>query len=115
MNFLVDEGTLVDTLPLGAHSPISGWEIVTTELGETNAVSRQDGSSHYFMNLREVLDVFNRQDLFNLHKRLEMELKGRKTRGFEVLLWGDMTLMMNSHAHDDSSFWKTQGTWRIIR
>lgn len=115
VNFLLDEDTLRDTIPVGAHSPISRWEVVTTELGGTNVVYRQDGSSHYFKNLRELFEVFNRRDLFSLDKCTELELMGRKARGFEVMLWGYFQLMMNSKADDDSSFWKTQTTWKITR
>lgn len=111
IKFLRDEDTLKNQIPIGGHSPIIKLGIVTTELGETNEVLRQDGSLYYCRSLREVLEVFNRQDVFALYKCSQTELLPMMARGYEVMLWGDMELMME--ANEASSFWKTQDTWRI--
>nr|GFD20887.1 hypothetical protein [Tanacetum cinerariifolium] len=48
-------------------SALVGWEVITTPLGDINALYRIDRSTAYFTTLREILYMVDRQDLVKLY------------------------------------------------
>ncbi|GKE18931.1 hypothetical protein Tco_1426508 [Tanacetum coccineum] len=53
-----------DLVPWAA---IAAWEVLSTPLGEINALYRIDGVTKHFMTLREILHMVDRQDLMKLY------------------------------------------------
>nr|GEU80562.1 hypothetical protein [Tanacetum cinerariifolium] len=49
-------------------SAVVGWEILSTLLGDINALYRIDGSTKHFATLRQILHMVDRQDLMKLGK-----------------------------------------------
>ncbi|GKD36310.1 hypothetical protein Tco_1251819 [Tanacetum coccineum] len=47
-------------------SALAGWEVISTPLGEINALYRSDQSTKHFTTLREILHMVDRQDLFKV-------------------------------------------------
>nr|GEY87748.1 hypothetical protein [Tanacetum cinerariifolium] len=48
-------------------SDVVGWELLSTPLGEINALYRIDGSTKHFATLRQILHMIDRQDLMKLY------------------------------------------------
>ncbi|GKF09233.1 hypothetical protein Tco_0043457 [Tanacetum coccineum] len=53
-----------DLVPWAA---IAAWEVLSTPLGEINALYRIDGVTKHFTTLREILHMVDRQDLMKLY------------------------------------------------
>nr|GEX00372.1 putative ribonuclease H-like domain-containing protein [Tanacetum cinerariifolium] len=53
-------------------SPVVGWEVLPTPLGEINALYRIDGSTNHFTPLRQILHMVDRQDLVKLYGLVEI-------------------------------------------
>nr|GFA48306.1 hypothetical protein [Tanacetum cinerariifolium] len=50
-----------------AWSAVVGWEILSTPLGDINALYRIDGTTKHFTTLRQILHLVDRQDLMRLY------------------------------------------------
>ncbi|GKB90055.1 hypothetical protein Tco_0962327 [Tanacetum coccineum] len=69
-----------------------------------------------FNYLIEVLHILDMQDLFHLYELMMEQYSKITLEGFELILWGDLKIMMESSTeeNDQSDFWSNQQDWKII-
>ncbi|GJS84557.1 hypothetical protein Tco_0751098 [Tanacetum coccineum] len=72
-------------------SAFAGWEVISTPLGEINALYMMDQSTKHFTTLREILHMVDRQDLLKLY--------GLVVKYYENLSCSLMYLILSSEAH----------------
>ncbi|GJU02620.1 ribonuclease H-like domain-containing protein [Tanacetum coccineum] len=69
---------------------------VSSPDGDYLVIYRANGNFRAFNYLLEVLHIFDRQDLFNLYDLVMEEYSKMTLEGFELILWGDLKVMMES-------------------
>ncbi|GJT92166.1 hypothetical protein Tco_1081011 [Tanacetum coccineum] len=91
-------------------------KIVTFKEGDYLVIHRANGNFRAFNYLLEVLHIFNRQDLFHLYNLMMEQYSEITLEGFELILWGDLKIMMESSTEDNdqSDFWSDQQDWKIV-
>ncbi|GJW76098.1 hypothetical protein Tco_0137780 [Tanacetum coccineum] len=77
-----------------------------------NVVTRLNGSKRYFSVLSTVLSIFDRDDLSALYQLVIDKYQDEIPKGFDLILWGDLTTMFHPNKEDD--FWKSQEKWNIM-
>ncbi|GJR06882.1 hypothetical protein Tco_0529866 [Tanacetum coccineum] len=90
IKFVFDEDS-IDEAPI-LWSALAGWEVISTPLGEINALYRSDQSTKHFTTLREILHMVDRQDLLKLY---------------------GMVLMDSQEGGKGSFVWNHQSLWQI--
>ncbi|GJS87583.1 putative ribonuclease H-like domain-containing protein, partial [Tanacetum coccineum] len=75
-----------------------------------------NGNFRAFNYLMEILHIFDRQDLFHLYDLVLKQYSEITLEGFELILWGDLKIMMESSTeeNDQSDFWSDQQDWNIV-
>nr|GEY77192.1 aminoacyl-tRNA synthetase, class 1a, anticodon-binding [Tanacetum cinerariifolium] len=72
-----------------------GWEVITTPLGDINALYRIDRSTAYFTTLKKILHMVDRQDLLTLYrlvvKYYENHPVGETVSGEVVYMFADVS------------------------
>nr|GEY29628.1 hypothetical protein [Tanacetum cinerariifolium] len=76
-----------DEAPL-LWSALVGWEVITTPLGDINALYRIDRSSKHFTTLRQILHMVVRQDLVKLYGLVVKYYENNPIAGAGLILWG---------------------------
>ncbi|GJU79496.1 hypothetical protein Tco_1281861 [Tanacetum coccineum] len=78
--------------------------------GEYLVIHRANGNFRAFNYLLEVLHIFDRQDLNHLYNLMMEQYSEITLKGFELILWGDLKIMMESSTeeNDQSDFWSDQ-------
>ncbi|GKD66437.1 hypothetical protein Tco_1308545 [Tanacetum coccineum] len=119
-----DEHKEVDYEILDQRSPIIAWnseyygpkplhdEVKVPEEINMNVVTRLNGSKRYFSVLSTVLSIFDRDDLSALYQLVIDKYQDEIPKGFDLILWGDLTTMFHPNEEDD--FWKSQEKWNIV-
>ncbi|GJX28024.1 hypothetical protein Tco_0236103 [Tanacetum coccineum] len=109
------EGTL-DSEIMEKKSVIARLDKVSSPDGDYLVIYRANGNFRAFNYLMEVLHIFDRQDLFHLHELMMEQYSEITLEGFELILWGDLKIMMESSTeeNDQSDFWSNQQDWKII-
>ncbi|GJR77150.1 hypothetical protein Tco_0089515 [Tanacetum coccineum] len=119
-----DEHKEVDYEILDQRSPIIAWnseyygpkplhdEVEVPEEINMNVVTRLNGSKRYFSVLSTVLSIFDRDDLSALYQLVIDKYQDEIPKGFDLILWGDLTTMFHPNEEDD--FWKSQEKWNIM-
>ncbi|GJY95385.1 hypothetical protein Tco_0511746 [Tanacetum coccineum] len=114
----------VDYEILDQRSPIIAWnseyygpkplhdEVEVPEEINMNVVTRLNGSKRYFSVLFRVLSIFDRDDLSALYQLVIDKYQDEIPKGFDLILWGDLTTMFHPNEEDD--FWKSQEKWNIV-
>ncbi|GJX84513.1 hypothetical protein Tco_0335287, partial [Tanacetum coccineum] len=89
---------------------------VAFEEGDYLVIYRANGNFRAFNYLLEVLHIFDRQDLFHLYNLMMEQYSEITLEGFELILWGDLKIMMESSTeeNDQSDFWSDQQDWKIV-
>ncbi|GJX62235.1 hypothetical protein Tco_0295135 [Tanacetum coccineum] len=64
--------------------------------GDYLVIYRANGNFRAFNYLMEVLHIFDRQDLFHLYDLMREQFSEVTLDGFELILWGDLKIMMES-------------------
>ncbi|GJU33291.1 hypothetical protein Tco_1176880 [Tanacetum coccineum] len=79
-------------------------------------IYRANGNFRAFNYLMEVLHIFDRQDLFHLYDLIRDQFSEVTLDGFELILWGDLKIMMESstEGNEQSDFWSGQQDWKIV-
>ncbi|GKA66151.1 putative reverse transcriptase domain-containing protein [Tanacetum coccineum] len=110
------EGT-IDSEIMERKSFISKLDKVSSPEGDYLVVYRVNGNFRAFNYLLEVLHIFDRQDLFHLYDLVMKQYSEVTLEGFELILWGDLKIMMESSTeeNDHSDFWNNQQNWEIVR
>ncbi|GKA29002.1 putative ribonuclease H-like domain-containing protein [Tanacetum coccineum] len=102
------EGELV------AWAKLAAWEVVSTPLGEVNALYRVDRFTKYFTHLREILHLVTRQDLIHLYHLVDKFYETNVATGVGLLLWGDLKVLFDStEGGVGYSIWGGQQNWQI--
>nr|GEX53460.1 putative ribonuclease H-like domain-containing protein [Tanacetum cinerariifolium] len=70
LKVIVDEDSDDEDSVNEVWSVVVGWEILSTPLGDINALYRIDGSTKHFATLRQILHMVDQQDLMKLGKGL---------------------------------------------
>ncbi|GKC11664.1 hypothetical protein Tco_1008446 [Tanacetum coccineum] len=112
INVVSDEDS-TDEAPIlwSAHA---GWEVISTPLGEINALSRSDQSTKHFTTLREILHMVDRQDLLKLYGMVVKYYENHLVAGAGLMLWGDLQVLMDSQEGGKGSLvWNHQSLWQI--
>ncbi|GJV26243.1 hypothetical protein Tco_1378938 [Tanacetum coccineum] len=84
--------------------------------GDYLVIYRADGNFRAFNYLMEVLHIFYSQDLFHLYDLIRDQFSEVTLDGFELILWGDLKIMMESstEGNEQSDFWSGQQDWKIV-
>ncbi|GJV39123.1 anticodon-binding aminoacyl-tRNA synthetase, class 1a [Tanacetum coccineum] len=102
------EGELVTWAALAA------WEVLSTPLGEINAMYRVDGVAKHFTTLREILHMVDRQDLMKLYGIVTKFYESHIATGVGLLLWGDLKVLIDSlKGGEGYSIWGSQQNWQV--
>ncbi|GJR92118.1 hypothetical protein Tco_0216129 [Tanacetum coccineum] len=109
------EGTL-DSEIMEKKSVIARLDKVSSPDGDYLVLYRANGNFRAFNYLMEILHIFDRQDLFHLYELMIEQYSEITLEGFELILWGDLKIMMESSTeeNDQSDFWSNQQDWKII-
>ncbi|GJW43868.1 anticodon-binding aminoacyl-tRNA synthetase, class 1a [Tanacetum coccineum] len=95
-------------------SAFAGWEVISTPLGEINALYMMDQSTKHFTTLREILHMVDRQDLLKLYGLVVKYYENHPVAGAGLVLWGDLQVLMDSQAGGKGSLvWNHQSHWQI--
>ncbi|GJV14232.1 hypothetical protein Tco_1359555 [Tanacetum coccineum] len=95
-------------------SAFAGWEVISTPLGEINAMYMMDQSTKHFTTLREILHMVDRQDLLKLYGLVVKYYENHPVTGAGLMLWGDLQVLMDSQeGGKGSSVWHHQSLWQI--
>ncbi|GJT29256.1 putative ribonuclease H-like domain-containing protein [Tanacetum coccineum] len=89
---------------------------VSSPDGDYLVIYRANGNFRAFNYLMEVLHIFDRQDLFHLYDLIRDQFSEVTLDGFELILWGDLKIMMESstEGNEQSDFWSGQQDWKIV-
>ncbi|GJR58234.1 hypothetical protein Tco_1500396 [Tanacetum coccineum] len=95
---------------------IARLDKVSSPEGDYLVIYRANGNFRAFNYLMEVLHILDRQDLFHLYELMMEQYSEITLEGFELILWGDLKIMMESltKENDQSDFWCNQQDWKII-
>ncbi|GJS58427.1 hypothetical protein Tco_0653211 [Tanacetum coccineum] len=97
------------------HSLISRFSIVQSPEGEYIAVQRANGHIRAFNTLSEVLHILDRQDLHHLHRLVIEYYENIPPTGLGLILFRDLTTMIESTEESNDELWRNQNEWEIIR
>ncbi|GJW75420.1 hypothetical protein Tco_0134790 [Tanacetum coccineum] len=97
-------------------SVIARLSKVSSPDGDYLVIYRANGNFRGFNYLMEVLHIFDRQDLFHLYDLMREQFSEVTLDGFELILWGDLKIMMESSTEGNvqSDFWSGQQDWKIV-
>ncbi|GKB29181.1 synaptobrevin, longin-like domain protein [Tanacetum coccineum] len=87
IKFVSDEDS-TDEAPI-LWSALAGWEVISTPLGEINALYRSDQSTKHFTTLREILHMVDRQDLLKLYGMVVKYYENHLVAGAGLMLWDE--------------------------
>ncbi|GJW75446.1 hypothetical protein Tco_0134816 [Tanacetum coccineum] len=89
------EGT-IDSEIMEKKSVIARLDKLSSPDGDYLVIYRANGNFRAFNYLMEVLHIFDRQDLFHLYELIMEQYSEITLEGFELILWGDLKIMMES-------------------
>ena len=88
--------------------------MVSTPLGDINALYMMDRSSKHFTTLREILHLVDRHDLLKLYGMVMKYYEDHPVTGAGMMLWGDLQVLFDSHEGGKGSLvWNNQQQWQI--
>ncbi|GJW10957.1 hypothetical protein Tco_1576784 [Tanacetum coccineum] len=110
---VVSDEDSTDEAPI-LWSDLAGWEVISTPLGEINALYKSDQSTKHFTTLREIFHMVDRQDLLKLYGMVVKYYENHLVAGAGLMLWGDLQVLMDSQEGGKGSFiWNHQSRWQI--
>ncbi|GJR33630.1 hypothetical protein Tco_1209314 [Tanacetum coccineum] len=88
----------------------------TTQTPTSTIFGYDENNCRAFNYLMEVLHIFDRHDLFHLYDLIRDQYSKVTLDGFELILWGDLKIMMESstEGNEQSDFWSGQQDWKIV-
>nr|GEV59512.1 hypothetical protein [Tanacetum cinerariifolium] len=102
-----------DKAPL-LWSALVGWEVITTHLGDINALYRIDWSTKIFTTLRQILHMVDRHDLVKLYGLVVKYYENHPVAGAGLIFRGDLLVLFDSYEGGKGSFvWQNQHLWQI--
>ncbi|GJR26647.1 hypothetical protein Tco_1102879 [Tanacetum coccineum] len=108
--------SILDSEIMEKKSVIARLNKVSSPDGDYLVIYRANGNFRAFNYLMEVLHIFDRQDLFHLYDLIRDQYSEVTLDGFELILWGDLKIMMESstEGNEQSDFWSGQQDWNIV-
>ncbi|GJT94283.1 retrovirus-related pol polyprotein from transposon TNT 1-94 [Tanacetum coccineum] len=88
-------------------------KIVIFENGDYLVIYRANGNFRAFNYLMEVLHIFDRQDLFHLYDLIRDQFSEVTLDGFELILWGDLKIMMESSTEGNEQKDACDLVWKL--
>ncbi|GJW04303.1 hypothetical protein Tco_1563159 [Tanacetum coccineum] len=88
--------SILDSEIMEKKSVIARLNKVSSPDGDYLVIYRANGNFRAFNYLMEVLHIFDRQDLFHLYDLMREQFSKVTLDGFELILWGDLKIMMES-------------------
>nr|GFA18263.1 aminoacyl-tRNA synthetase, class 1a, anticodon-binding [Tanacetum cinerariifolium] len=114
LKVIIDEDSNDEDSVDEVWSAVVGWKILSTLLGDINALYRIDGSTKHFATLRQILYMVDRQDLIKLYGLVVQYYKHHTATGVGLLFWGDLQVLFDSLAGGKGySVWQNQNLWEI--
>ncbi|GJU05890.1 hypothetical protein Tco_1122320 [Tanacetum coccineum] len=74
-------------------------------------VFKADGSSRWIKTFSEMIKLFDRMDLVEIHSLVMKRFETTPREGIDLLLWGDLRNMFESK--EDDELWKHQEEWKL--
>ncbi|GJZ57963.1 reverse transcriptase zinc-binding domain-containing protein [Tanacetum coccineum] len=106
--------SILDSEIMEKKSVIARLNKVSSPDGDYLVIYRANGNFRAFNYLMDVLHIFDRQDLFHLYDLIRDQFSEVTLDGFELILWGDLKIMMESSTEgNDIYFWSVQD-WKIV-
>ncbi|GJX45154.1 putative ribonuclease H-like domain-containing protein [Tanacetum coccineum] len=101
-------------LDMDDQSLIKFDSVLSTPLGEINALYRIDGVTKHFTTLREILHMVDRQDLMKLYGIVDKFYQTTVATGVGLILWGDLKVLLDSmEGGAGYSIWGSQQNWQV--
>ncbi|GJY14428.1 hypothetical protein Tco_0384850 [Tanacetum coccineum] len=94
------EGT-IDSEIMERKSIIARLDKISSPDGDYLVIYKANGNFKAFNYLMEVLHIFDRQDLFHLYDLMMEQYSEITLEGFELILWGDLKIMMESSTEEN--------------
>ncbi|GJY43807.1 hypothetical protein Tco_0432020 [Tanacetum coccineum] len=91
----------IDSEIMEKKSFISKLDKVSSLEGDYLVIHRVNRNFRAFNYLLDVLHIFDRQDLFHLYNLMMEQYSEITLEGFELILWGDLKIMMESSTEDN--------------
>ncbi|GKB05373.1 hypothetical protein Tco_0833568 [Tanacetum coccineum] len=88
--------SIIDIEIMEKKSVIARLNKVSSPDGDYLVIYRANGNFRAFNYLMEVLHIFDKQDLFHLYDLIRDQFLEVTLDGFELILWGDLKIMMES-------------------
>ncbi|GJU62115.1 hypothetical protein Tco_1243950 [Tanacetum coccineum] len=106
LKIVPEEEEKIDYEVLGSRYPIINWESKFYDYGHFRReliyyrVFRTDGSSRWIKTFYEMIKLFDRMDLAEVHSLVMKKFKTTPPEGIDLLLWGDLRIMFESKEDD---------------
>ncbi|GJW96102.1 putative ribonuclease H-like domain-containing protein [Tanacetum coccineum] len=88
--------SVIDSEVMESKSIIMGLNKVSSPDGDYLVIYRANGSFRAFNYLLEVLHIFDKQDVLHLYNLVMEQYSEITLDGYELILWGDLKIMMES-------------------
>ncbi|GJX60569.1 hypothetical protein Tco_0291959 [Tanacetum coccineum] len=117
LKIVPEEEEKIDYEILGTRYPIINWESKFYDYGHFGReliyyrVFRADGSSRWIKTFSEMIKLFDRMDLIEIHSLVMKRFETTPPEGIDLLLWGDLRTMFESK--EDDELWKNQEEWKL--
>ncbi|GKD74833.1 hypothetical protein Tco_1333115 [Tanacetum coccineum] len=117
LKIVPEEEENIDYEILGTRYPIINWESKFYDYGHFGReliyyrVFRADGSSRWIKTFSEMIKLFDRMDLIEIHSLVMKRFETTPPEGIDLLLWGDLRTMFESK--EDDELWKNQEEWKL--
>ncbi|GJW18115.1 hypothetical protein Tco_0025551 [Tanacetum coccineum] len=108
--------SVLDCEIIEKKSVIARLNKVSSPDGDYLVIYKANGNFRAFSYLMEILHIFDRQDLFHLYYLIRDQFSEVTLEGFELILWGDLKIMIESstEGNEQSDFWSGQQDWKIV-
>nr|GEW23677.1 putative ribonuclease H-like domain-containing protein [Tanacetum cinerariifolium] len=112
LKIVQDEDRVINSETLAMKSLFVDWEtqLLGSELqGEDLSywkITRADGSFRFYKVFSIILEEFDREDLFDLHRLVMKRFKSVALEAYDLILWGDLKTMIEPNEED--KVWKNQ-------
>ncbi|GJW13757.1 hypothetical protein Tco_0017890 [Tanacetum coccineum] len=109
-----EEEVTIDVIPLAVRSPsIVDWKIYKKGRKSYYQIIRANGKSQMYMFFSQMLKSFDREHLEDLYKLVKAKYESTRPVGdLDLLLWGDLKIMFESHVKDE--VWKNQQQYKVL-
>ncbi|GJV74145.1 putative ribonuclease H-like domain-containing protein [Tanacetum coccineum] len=93
--------SVIDSEVMESKSVITGLNKVSSPDGDYLVIYRANGSFRAFNYLLEVLHIFDKQDVLHLYNLVMEQYSEITLDGYELILWGDLKIMMESSIEEN--------------